>query len=161
MISLIFTVVPCAHHERTFLMIKPDGVHRGYVGEIIQRFEKKGYQLLGMKQMLASEEIAKQLYAHLADSAFFPDLVKYITSGPVVAMVWEGEKVVKSARAMLGATDPAEAAPGTIRGDLSVQIGRNVMHASNAVDAAKKEFALFFKEEELVDWERVTNTWLF
>jgi nucleoside-diphosphate kinase len=139
-------------------MIKPDGVQRGLIGKIIQRFESKGFKLVSMKYTWASEDLVKQHYAQLANRSFFAGLVKYITSGPVVPMVWEGQDVVKTARVMMGVTDPAEAAPGTIRGDFSVQIGRNVLHGANAVEAAKKEIALWFKDEDLVNWQQVSST---
>merc|ERR1712244_187678 len=125
--------------ERTFIMIKPDGVHRGIVGEIIKRFENKGFKLVAMKLMQASTELLENHYADLSKKPFFPGLVKYMASGPVVAMVWEGLNVVKTGRVMLGETNPADSKPGTIRGDFAVQVGRNICHGSDAVESAEKE----------------------
>lgn len=139
--------------ERTFIMVKPDGVQRGLVGEIIKRFEQKGFKLVAMKFMQASEEHLRQHYADLSHLPFFPGLVKHMASGPVVAMVWEGLGVVKTGRVMLGETDPAQSKPGTIRGDFCIQIGRNIIHGSDSVESAEKEIALWFsKKEELVNW---------
>merc|ERR1712008_320389 len=125
--------------ERTFIMVKPDGVQRGLVGEIIKRFEQKGYRLVAMKMMHASEEHLKEHYAALSSENFFPGLIKYMNSGPVVPMVWEGLNVVKNARHMLGNYDPDVALPGTIRGDFSVQAYRNICHASDSKYSAKKK----------------------
>merc|ERR1719229_805099 len=136
-----------------FIMIKPDGVQRGLVGEIIKRFEQKGFKLVAMKFMNASEEHLKKHYADLAGKKFSPGLIKYMCSGPVVPMVWEGLDVVKTGRAMLGATNPADSAPGTIRGDYSIQVGRNICHGSDSVESANHEIALWFKPEELCSWE--------
>lgn len=142
-------------------MFKPDGVQRGLVGKIIQRFEDKGFKLVAMKFMMASEDLVKQHYAHLANEPFFSGLVEYITSGPVIPLVLEGQNVVKTGRKMLGVTDPAESAPGTIRGDFCIQFGKTVMHGANTVEAANREIALWFKEEELVNWKQVSSTWLY
>merc|ERR1712183_268784 len=147
--------------ERTFIMIKPDGVHRGIVGEIIKRFENKGFKLVAMKFMQASTELLENHYADLSKKPFFPGLVKYMASGPVVAMVWEGLNAVKTGRVMLGATNPADSAPGTIRGDLCIQVGRNICHGSDAVESANKEIALWFKPEELVTWDPVAEKWVY
>merc|ERR1712018_602300 len=150
-----------ANRERTFIMLKPDAVQRGLVGEIIKRFEQKGFKLVAMKMMHASKELLKEHYADLSSKAFFPGLVKYMNSGPVVPMVWEGLNVVKTGRVMLGATNPADSAPGTIRGDFCIQVGRNICHGSDAVDSAAKEIALWFKEENLVKWDPVAETWVY
>merc|ERR1712018_4221 len=147
--------------ERTFIMLKPDAVQRGLVGEIIKRFEQKGFKLVAMKMMHASEELLKEHYADLSSKGFFPGLVKYMNSGPVVPMVWEGLNVVKTGRVMLGETNPAASAPGTIRGDFCIQVGRNICHGSDAVESAKKEIALWFKEEELVKWDPVSLSWVY
>merc|ERR1719379_1812343 len=147
--------------ERTFIMIKPDGVHRGIVGEIIKRFENKGFKLVAMKFMQASVEHLEKHYADLSKKPFFPGLVKYMASGPVVAMVWEGLNVVKTGRVMLGETNPADSKPGTIRGDFCVEVGRNICHGSDAVESAQKEIALWFKPEELVNWDAVQNPWVY
>merc|ERR1712018_152082 len=130
------------NRERTFIMLKPDAVHRGLVGEIIKRFEAKGFKLVAMKMMHASEELLKEHYADLSSKAFFPGLVKYMGSGPIVPMVWEGLNVVKTGRVMLGKTNPAASAPGTIRGDFCIQGGRNICHGSDAVESAKKRNCL-------------------
>ena len=147
--------------ERTFLMIKPDGVQRGLVSEIIGRFETQGLTLVGLKLMAVSRELAEQHYAVHRDRPFFAGLVDFITSGPVVAMVWEGEGVIASARKMIGATKPLEAEPGTIRGDLGVTVGRNIIHGSDAPDTAQTEIALWFSEAELVAWQPCTQGWLY
>ncbi|KAL0278578.1 UNVERIFIED_CONTAM: hypothetical protein PYX00_000360 [Menopon gallinae] len=147
--------------ERTFIMIKPDGVQRGLVGKIIQRFEDKGFKLVGMKYMWASKELLQKHYADLSSRPFFPGLVEYMSSGPVVPMVWEGLNVVKTGRVMLGATDPKDSAPGTIRGDMCIQVGRNVIHGSDSVESANKEINLWFGDKELVAWKRSTEGWIY
>ncbi|MBD1827353.1 nucleoside-diphosphate kinase [Microcoleus vaginatus GB1-A2] len=146
--------------ERTFLAIKPDGVQRGLVGEIIGRFEAKGFKLVGMKLMTASRELAEQHYGVHKERPFFAGLVDFITSGPIVAMVWEGDGVVASARKMIGATNPLNSEPGTIRGDLAVNVGRNIIHGSDAVETAHQEISLWFKEEELSAWTPSLNPWI-
>ncbi|MEB3178331.1 MAG: nucleoside-diphosphate kinase [Nostocaceae cyanobacterium] len=146
--------------ERTFLAIKPDGVQRGLVGEIIRRFETKGFTLVGLKFMSVSKELAEQHYDVHKERPFFPSLVKFITSGPVVAMVWEGEGVVASARKMIGATNPLTSEPGTIRGDFGINIGRNIIHGSDAIETAQREIALWFPESELVNWQPHIMPWL-
>merc|ERR1711874_112846 len=143
------------------IMIKPDGVHRGLVGKIIDRFETKGYKLVAMKFQQASVEHLEKHYADLAKKPFFPGLVKYMASGPVVAMVWEGLNAVKTGRVLLGETNPADSKPGTIRGDLCIQVGRNICHGSDAVESAQKEIALWFKEDELVNWEPAALSWIY
>jgi len=135
--------------ERTYIMIKPDGVQRGLVGEIIARFEKRGFFLRALKLTSPSEELLKQHYADLAQKAFFPKLIAYMLSGPVVCMVWEGLGAVATGRKMLGETNPLNSAPGTIRGDFCVNVGRNICHGSDSVESAKKEIALWFKPEEI------------
>ena len=146
--------------ERTFLAIKPDGVQRGLVGEIIRRFEAKGFTLVGMKFMKVSRELAEQHYGVHRERPFFQGLVEFITSGPVVAMVWEGEGVIASARKTIGATNPLTAEPGTIRGDFGVNIGRNIIHGSDAPETAQQEVSLWFKEEELASWEPSLTSWI-
>ncbi|MFN6567266.1 nucleoside-diphosphate kinase [Dendronalium sp. ChiSLP03b] len=146
--------------ERTFLAIKPDGVQRRLVGEIISRFETKGFTLVGLKFLNVSRELAEQHYAVHRQRPFFAGLVEFITSGPVVAMVWEGDGVVASARKIIGATNPLTAEPGTIRGDFGINIGRNLIHGSDASETAKHEIALWFKEEELVNWQPHLTPWL-
>ena len=127
-------------------MIKPDGVARGLVGEIIKRFEQRGYQLVGLKMVKPTQAHLEQHYGDLKDKPFFPKMVSYMMSGPVVAMVWEGKNVVKMGRMMLGATNPADSAPGSIRGDFSIDIGRNICHGSDSVENGKKEIGLWFPE---------------
>lgn len=146
--------------ERTFLAIKPDGVQRGLVGEIISRFEAKGFTLVGLKFMQVSRELAEQHYDVHREKPFFAGLVSFITSGPVTAMVWEGDGVVAAARKMIGATNPLTAEPGTIRGDFGVNIGRNIIHGSDAVETARSEIDLWFKEEELVSWQPSLTSWI-
>lgn len=142
-------------------MVKPDGVQRGLVGTIIQRFEQKGFKLVALKLMWPSEELLQKHYSDLASRPFFPGLLKYISSGPVVPMVWEGLNVVKTGRQILGATNPADSAPGTIRGDLCIDVGRNIIHGSDSVAAAKKEIDLWFSEKELIGWTPATESWVY
>lgn len=146
--------------ERTFLAIKPDGVQRKLVGEIVCRFETKGFTLVGLKFMQVSRDLAEQHYDVHREKPFFGGLVEFITSGPVVAMVWEGEGVVAAARKMIGATNPLTSEPGTIRGDFAVSIGRNIIHGSDAVETARREIDLWFKQEELVSWQPSLTSWI-
>ncbi|XP_072962916.1 nucleoside diphosphate kinase 1 [Typha angustifolia] len=146
--------------EQTFIMIKPDGVQRGLVGEVIGRFEKKGFYLKGMKLMSVEKSFAEKHYADLASKPFFPGLVDYIISGPVVAMVWEGKDVVLTGRKIIGATKPSDAAPGTIRGDFAVEVGRNVIHGSDSVESARKEIALWFPEG-IAEWQSNLHPWIY
>ncbi|KAL4437167.1 hypothetical protein ABPG75_004306 [Micractinium tetrahymenae] len=146
--------------EISYVMIKPDGVQRGLVGEIISRFERKGFKLVGLKLFQCTREIAEEHYKDLSSKPFFPALVEYILSGPVVCMVWEGEGVVKSARKLIGATNPLESEPGTIRGDFAVQVGRNVVHGSDSVENGERETALWFGKDGLVAWEPTITPWL-
>ncbi|XP_054703047.1 nucleoside diphosphate kinase [Grus americana] len=150
-----------ANCERTFIAIKPDGVQRGLVGEIIKRFEQKGFRLVAMKFVHASEDLLKQHYIDLKDRPFYPGLVKYMNSGPVVAMVWEGLNVVKTGRVMLGETNPADSKPGTIRGDFCIQVGRNIIHGSDSVESAQKEINLWFKPAELIDFKSCAHDWIY
>ena len=151
-----------SEHERTFLMVKPDGVQRGIAGDIVSRFEDRGLKLVGAKFMRISDDLAAEHYAEHEDKPFFEDLTDFITSGPVLAMVWEGQDAVAQGRRMMGATDPLEAEPGTIRGDYGLDLGRNVIHGSDTEEgSAEREIDLFFDEEELVDYERVDETWLY
>jgi nucleoside-diphosphate kinase len=146
--------------ERTFLAIKPDGVQRGLVGEIIRRLEAKGFTLVGLKLMQVTKELAEKHYDVHRERPFFPSLVEFITSGPLVAMVWEGDGVVAAARKMIGATNPLTAEPGTIRGDFGISIGRNLIHGSDAIETAQREIALWFTAEELVSWQPAASAWL-
>merc|ERR1712107_223620 len=143
---------PMPATERTFLAIKPDGVQRNLVGEIIARFERRGYQLVGLKLLAVPKELAEEHYAEHNGRPFFQGLIDFITSGPVVAMVWQGENVVAGARSMIGATSPSASAPGTIRGDFGLVVGRNIIHGSDAVETANREIALWFKDNELASW---------
>ncbi|GAM18043.1 hypothetical protein SAMD00019534_012180 [Acytostelium subglobosum LB1] len=136
--------------ERSFIAIKPDGVARNLVGEIIARFEKRGYVLVGLKQLVPTVEIAQTHYEEHKERPFFSGLVTFITSGPVVAMVWEGKGVVATARAMIGATNPLSSAPGTIRGDYAIDVGRNIIHGSDSPASAEREIKLWFNESELL-----------
>lgn len=146
--------------EQTLILVKPDGVQRGLIGEIIGRFERRGLKLAGMKFIHMSQELAERHYAVHKGRPFYEDLVTYITSGPVVAMAWEGKDAVQAARNTIGATNPAEAGAGTIRGDLGMEIGRNLVHGSDSAENGQKEVKLFFAENELVPWDRVTEAWI-
>ena len=145
--------------ERTFVAIKPDGVQRGLIGEILGRFERKGFKLVALKQLTPSRELAEKHYGVHRERTFFAGLVDFITSGPVIAMVWEGDGVIASARTLIGATKPLEANPGTIRGDLAVNIGRNVIHGSDGSETAKLEIGLWFESSELNDWMPSDRSW--
>ena len=146
--------------EKTLILVKPDGVQRGLMGEIIGRFERRGLKLIGMKFMQMSQALAEEHYGVHKERPFYNDLVSYITSGPIVAMVWEGNDAVAAARATIGATKPVDAAPGSIRGDFGMEIGRNLVHGSDSPENGIKEAGIFFSEEELVSWGRVTDSWI-
>ncbi|MGE8034512.1 nucleoside-diphosphate kinase [Lysinibacillus sp. KCTC 33748] len=133
--------------EQTFLMVKPDGVERQVVGDIVDRFERRGFVLKGAKLMVIPTELAEKHYAEHAERPFFGELVDFITSGPVFAMVWEGENVIKLARTMMGATKPEESNPGTIRGDYATTVSHNIIHGSDSLASAEREIALFFGED--------------
>lgn len=135
--------------ERTFLMVKPDGVQRGLVGNVVSRLETKGFKLVAMKMMQISAEMAARHYGEHKGKPFYDGLIEFITSAPVVAMIWEGDDVVDMARSMMGATDPRKAAPGTMRGDLAVFMGKNIVHGSDSLESAEREMSLFFSKEEL------------
>lgn len=147
--------------ERTFVMVKPDGVQRGLVGEVIGRLERRGLRLVAAKFMWVSQELAETHYAIHKGKPFYEGLINYITSAPVMAMVWEGPRAVDAVRQTMGSTRPVEAAPGTIRHDFALEVGRNLTHASDEVPNADKEVALWFKPEELVSWTRQVDTWIF
>jgi nucleoside-diphosphate kinase len=146
--------------EKTLVLVKPDGVQRGLAGEIISRLERRGLKLSGMKFMQMSRQLASVHYEVHKERPFYNSLVEYITSGPVVAMVWEGKDAIQTVRTTMGATNPSTAVPGTIRGDLAVEIGRNLVHGSDSPENATKEVSLFFAQEELVDWIRETDRWI-
>uniref|UniRef100_A0A8C9Q855 Nucleoside diphosphate kinase n=1 Tax=Spermophilus dauricus TaxID=99837 RepID=A0A8C9Q855_SPEDA len=143
---------PSWTQERTLVAVKPDGVQRRLIGAVIQRFERRGFKLVGMKMLQAPESILAEHYQDLQRKPFYPALISYMSSGPVVAMVWEGYNVVRASRAMIGHSDSTEAAPGTIRGDFSIHISRNIIHASDSVEGAQREIQLWFQSSELVNW---------
>ncbi|MEZ4736102.1 MAG: nucleoside-diphosphate kinase [Caldilineaceae bacterium] len=146
--------------ERTFVILKPDAVQRGLVGELIMRFERRGLKLVAMKFLRVSDELARKHYAVHESRPFFTGLIQYITSAPVVAMVVEGTNAIAVVRSMVGATRPHEAAPGTIRADFGLEVGRNLVHASDGPETAKDEIALWFGSD-LVDWQRASDPWIF
>jgi len=150
-----------ANGERTFIMLKPDAIHRGLVGVVMDRFESRGFKLLACKFMKASQDLLKEHYADLAKKGFFSELIRYMSSGPLVPMVWEGLNAVKQGRMMLGATNPQDSDPGTIRGDFCVDVGRNLIHGSDSLAAAEKEIALWFRPEEVAAWRSATVTWVY
>ncbi len=147
--------------ERTFIIVKPDAVQRGLIGEIIRRFEQRGLRVVGMKFMQVDRTLAEEHYAIHREKPFFRGLVESITSAPVVALVLEGTNAVAAARNTIGATKPTEAAAGSIRGDLGLEIGRNLVHGSDSVENGEKEIELWFKPAELVSWARDTDPWIF
>jgi nucleoside-diphosphate kinase len=147
--------------ERTLIIVKPDAVQRGLSGEIIRRFENRGLRIVGMKFIHMSRELAGKHYAIHQGKPFYKGLIQYITSAPVIVMVLEGTQAVAVARNTIGATKPVDAAAGTIRGDLGLEVGRNLVHGSDSVDNAAKEINLFFSAGELIDWTRDTDRWIF
>ena len=147
--------------QRTFVAVKPDGVGRGLVGEVIARLERKGLRLVGLKMMRVSEELAGRHYEAHREKPFFAGLVAFITSGPIVAMVWQGQDAIAIARNVMGATDPAKAAPGTLRGDFAMQIAANIVHGSDGPEAAEREIGLFFRPDELVGQPRPEEEWIY
>ena len=147
--------------ERSLVLVKPDGVQRGLVGEVIARFERRGLRLVGAKFMQVSQDLAKTHYAEHEGKRFYDGLISYITSAPVMAMVWEGPNAVAAIRQTVGSTKPVESAPGTIRHDFALEVGRNLIHASDKPETGVRETALWFKNEELVDWTRDVDRWVF
>jgi nucleoside-diphosphate kinase len=147
--------------ERTFVMIKPDGVQRGLAGEIISRFERRGLKIVGMRMLVVSDELAQKHYAEHAAKPFFPSLTSFIRSGPAIAMVVEGKEVVTVVRSMVGKTKPVESPPGTIRGDFALDTGRNVIHASDSPESAKREISLYFDNSQLATYSRIDEQWLY
>jgi len=147
--------------ERTLVIIKPDAVQRGLIGETVSRLERRGLKIVGMRLMQIDEELARRHYSVHRGKPFFEGLIEYITSAPVVVMVVEGPKAIEAVRLTMGATDPVNAAPGTIRGDYALDILRNLVHGSDGPDTARTEVALFFGENELVSWPRDTDRWAF
>jgi nucleoside-diphosphate kinase len=146
--------------ERTLVLVKPDGVQRRLVGEVITRFERRGLHLVALKLLCIDRLLAERHYAEHTGKPFFDGLVAFITSAPVVAMVWEGADAVAQVRAMMGATNPTAAAPGSIRGDLAVNIGNNVVHGSDSPGRGAEEVALFFTPDELIEWSGVDTAWV-
>ena len=147
--------------ERTFVMLKPDAIQRGLAGEILGRLEAKGYKPVAMKFMRLPKELAERHYGEHKGKGFFNGLIEYMTSGPVLVMVWEGDNIIATIRTMMGKTNPMDAAPGTIRGDLAQQTGRNLIHGSDSAEAAKREINLFFNDYELQDYKYNVSSWLF
>ena len=146
--------------ERILLLVKPDGVQRGLCGEIIKRFEQKGFKMTGCKLMQVSRELAEKHYAEHKEKPFFGELVSFITSGPVLAMVWEGDNIIAIGRMMIGKTNALEAQPGTIRGDFAVHIDKNVIHGSDSPENAEREINIFFQPHELVAYDKVIDQWI-
>ena len=146
--------------ERTLVLVKPDGVQRGLAGEIIGRLERRGLKLVGMKLMQVDHALARRHYGEHVDRPFFPGLVQFITSSPIVAMAWEADNAVEIVRNTMGQTNPAASPPGTIRGDLAADIGRNLVHGSDSPESAQRELDLFFDQSELLVYERSTDPWI-
>lgn len=147
--------------ERTFCMVKPDGVQRGLIGEILSRFERRGMKICALKMIKIPRELAERHYAEHKGKSFYPSLIDYITSGPVVCMVIEGDNAVSVVRTMMGKTNPQDADSGTIRGDLAIQTGRNIVHGSDSPESAKREIELFFNDYEIQKYIRIDETWLY
>ena len=147
--------------ERTFVMVKPDGVQRGLVGEVISRIERKGLKIVALKMVQITHGKAREHYAEHKEKPFFSSLIDYITSGPVVAMVVEGKEAVTVVRNLVGKTNPTEADPGTIRGDLAMDIGRNVVHASDSLNSADREIGIFFSDDEIIDYRKFDEIWVY
>ena len=147
--------------ERTFAMVKPDGVQRGLVGEVVSRFEKRGVKVCALKMMKIPKELAERHYAEHKGKSFYDSLVSFITSGPVVCMVLEGDNAVTVVRAMMGKTNPQDAPIGTIRGDLAMHTSKNIVHGSDSSESANREIALFFNDYEIQKYERIDDPWLY
>jgi nucleoside-diphosphate kinase len=147
--------------EQSLVLVKPDGVQRGLIGEVISRLERRGLQLLAAKFLQVSQELAETHYAIHKGKPFYDGLIRYITSAPVMAMVWEGPNAIAAIRQTMGATQPTEAAPGSLRHDFALEVGRNLTHASDTVENGAQEVALWFKPQELVKWGRDTDKWIF
>lgn len=147
--------------ERSLVLVKPDGVQRGLIGEIIARLERRGLRLVGAKFMQTSQELAEKHYGEHKGKPFYPGLLAYITASPVMAMAWEGPNAVAAIRQTMGATRPTEAAPGSVRHDFGLEVGRNLTHASDSPENGAKEVGLWFGDDELIAWERATDPWIF
>lgn len=146
--------------ERTFIMVKPDGVQRGLIGDIVKRFEHKGFQLIACKLMVVTKELAEKHYEEHRGKPFYEGLVSFVTSGPVFAMVWQGDQIITLSRMMMGKTNTLDAVPGTIRGDYAVHTGMNLIHGSDSPESAEREIHNFFKPEEWVSYEKVMQQWI-
>jgi nucleoside-diphosphate kinase len=151
---------PGTNQERTFLACKPDAVQRGLVGDIISRFEKRGYKLVGLKMVWPTKEMAEEHYADLNKKPFFPALANFFSSGPIVCMCWEGKDVIKQGRQMLGETEPLNSKPGSIRGDYSIEMGRNICHGSDSPESAAHELQMWFPEG-VNDWTKSVDAWVY
>ncbi|GMH68171.1 hypothetical protein TrRE_jg11871 [Triparma retinervis] len=151
---------PGTNQERTFLACKPDAVQRGLVGDIIARFEKRGYKLVGLKMVWPTKEMAQNHYADLSKKPFFPGLVNFFSSGPIVCMCWEGKDIIKQGRQMLGETQPLASKPGSIRGDYSIDLGRNICHGSDSPEAAEQELKMWFPEG-VSDYTKAVDSWIY
>jgi nucleoside-diphosphate kinase len=147
--------------ERSLVLVKPDGVQRALIGEVISRLERRGLRLVAAKFMQVSRELADTHYAIHKGKPFYDGLISYITSAPVMAMAWEGPNAVAAIRQTMGATRPTEAAPGSLRHDFALEVGRNLTHASDTVENGVNEVALWFRQEELVNWNREVDRWVF
>ena len=147
--------------ERTLVLVKPDGVQRGLMGEVLSRLERRGLRMVAAKFLWVSQELAQTHYAIHKGKSFYDSLISYITSAPVLAMVWEGPAAVAAVRQTMGSTRPVEAAPGTVRHDFALEVGRNLTHASDTPENGEKEIALWFKPEEIADWSRDIDRWVF
>jgi len=149
------------NYERTFIAIKPDGVQRALIAKIISRFEDKGFQLVAIKLIVPTDQLARGHYEDLSKKPFFPGLVKFFSSGPIVAMVWQGKGVIGTGRKLLGETDPAKSLPGSIRGDYSIDIGRNIIHGSDSPEGAAHEIKFWFTQDEIYDWIPTANQHIY
>ena len=147
--------------ERTLVLVKPDGVQRALIGEIVARLERRGLRLVGAKFMWVDRDLAERHYAIHKGKPFYDELIKYITSSPVMAMAWEGPSAVAAVRQTMGSTRPTEAAPGTVRHDFGLEVGRNLTHASDSAANGGEEVSLWFRKEELVDWSRAVDPWVY
>jgi nucleoside-diphosphate kinase len=147
--------------EKTLVLVKPDAVQRGLIGEVTTRLENRGLKLIGMKLLQVEQNLAEKHYAIHVGKPFYNGLIEYITSSPVVAMVWQGPNAIKAVRQTMGATNPVEAAPGSVRHDFALTIGRNLTHASDGEETAKAEIGLWFSPDEIVEWERSSDSWMF
>lgn len=147
--------------ERTLVILKPDAIQRGIVGEILNRFEKRGFKIIGLKMIQISRELAEKHYLEHKDKPFYEELIDFITAGPVVVFVVEGKNAVANVRKMVGATNPEKADPGTIRYDYGLHIGKNIIHASDSQESAEREIDLFFNIDELIEYKRIDEEWLY